>query len=209
MKRLLAVVLGVVATTMATEVIAYAQEDETVVTVKTTTTVRAEGLRLMGRIAAPFTPRGEGSAGQDCVSGRQVELLIKRPRGYRTVGTTLSSPDGAWSLRARELDERYRIEIDGVEFAYSPSYGQLETVRCSGAMVVGWLRRRGFRIDRVLGERFTRAAPAPSAANRGPAGRLPTTGSPVDPYSLGGVLLIALGTTLLRVSSREGAIDRG
>jgi hypothetical protein len=192
---------------MAMEVTAFAQEEETVVTVKTTTTAKAEGRRLFGRITAPFSPRGEGSAGQDCITGRQVEVLMKRPRGFRTVGGVRTTADGTWSLRVREFDARYRVEIDGLEFAYSPSYGQLETVRCQPAVVVGWLRRGGFRIDRVLGERFGRAAP--SDTNLRPAGRLPATGSPMDPYALGGALLIVLGTALLRVGSRQGSIDRG
>jgi len=122
---------------------------------------------------------------------------MKRPRGFRSVGEVRTAADGAWSQRVREFNARYRIEIDGAEFAYSPSYGQLETVRCQPALVVGWLRRGGFRIDRVLGERFGRAATAQLGAEL-QSGELPTTGSPITSYILAGALLIFVGAVLVR-----------
>lgn len=165
-----------------------AAQEETVATVKSSTTVSGDGLRLLGRVNAPFTPRGEATVDDDCVADRRVDVSIRRARGYKMAGTDLTSATGRWSVRVRELGAVYRIRVQPSEFAYSPAYGELEIVRCRATTVIGTLRRRGFRIASVLGTRFGRAG----------VGRLPLTGSGVETYAAIAGLLIALGAGLLR-----------
>jgi len=195
MKTRIAVLTAALVAMVAAAPYAQADDDETTVTVKTTSTVKGEGLRLSGRLTAPFSPRGEAAVEDDCIGDRRVEVSIKKPRGFRLVATDLTSPEGIWRVRVKEIGADYRVRVQPAEFSYSPAYGQLETVRCLGATIGGRLGRRGFRIDAsVLGIRFTREESA---------GRLPTTGLPVGLYAVTGTSLILTGLVLLRLRPKR------
>lgn len=183
-----------VALVMAFAPPAAAQEQETVVTVKTATTIKADRLQLFGRVTAPFSPRGEATIDEDCVGDRSVEVSIRKRSGYRAIGSDLTSLGGRWSVRAKEFGAIYRIRVQPSEFAYSPAYGELEVVRCRATTVIGTLTRRGFRIASVLGTRFGRAEAR--------SGQLPATGSALELYFIGGSLLMAAGIAMVRSKPR-------